>query len=134
MWKTLLLKFWKYARYIKNKGFNKCRYCFANISATKAWIVMKFYVVVTYYLVSLPVKFHKDSCINARTGAVNARAHVLSRLRAFTTFARAFVHGFLWNLKTKAHKIVIDHHIKFHKDPSFCCGDICKTILTFWIL
>ena len=21
--------------------------------------------------------------------------------------------------------------LKFHKDPSFCCGDICKSILTF---
>ena len=30
--------------------------------------------------------------------------------------------------KTSAHKIVIDHHIKFHEDPSFRCGDICKTI------
>ena len=29
------------------------------------------------------------------------------------------------------HKIVIDHHIKFH--PSFCYWDICKTILIFWI-
>ena len=22
--------------------------------------------------------------------------------------------------------------LKFHEDPSFHCGDICKTILTFW--
>ena len=32
--------------------------------------------------------------------------------------------------KTKAHKIVIDHHIKFHKYPIIPCGDICKIILT----
>ena len=37
---------------------------FANISATKAQIFMKFDVVVNYYLVSL--SFHEDSCINMR--------------------------------------------------------------------
>ena len=31
----------------------------------------------------------------------------------------------------KADQIEIDHHIKFHKDLSFRCGDICKTISTF---
>ena len=34
--------------------------------------------------------------------------------------------------KTLVHKIVIDHHIKFHEDPSFRCGDICKTLLVFF--
>ena len=33
---------------------------------------------------------------------------------------------------TLVHKIVSDHHIKFHEDPSFCCRDICKTILAFF--
>ena len=46
---------------------------------------MKFCVVVNYYLVSLSLKFHEDPCINVRTPVVNARAHVLSRVRAFTT-------------------------------------------------
>ena len=58
----------------------KHQYYFANISATKAWIFMKFYVVINYYLVGLYLKFHKDSCINARARVVNARTHVLSRL------------------------------------------------------
>ena len=31
-------------------------------------------------------------------------------------------------------ELVIDQYIKFHKDPSFRWGDICKTILIFWIL
>ena len=66
-------------------GLNKCQYCFANISPTKALIIMKFCVVVNYYLVSLSLKFHEDPCINVRTPVVNARAHVLSRVRAFTT-------------------------------------------------
>ena len=39
------------------------QFYFANISATKAWIFMKFYVVVNYYLVSLNFK---DPCTNAR--------------------------------------------------------------------
>ena len=88
-------------KYIENQGLNKHQYCFANISPTQALIIMKFCVVVNYYLVSLSLKFHKDSCINARARAVNARAHVLSRVRTFTTCARSFVHGFLWNLKLK---------------------------------
>ena len=44
----------------------KYQYCFANISVTKAWIFMTFYVVVNYYIVSLSFKFHGDPCINAR--------------------------------------------------------------------
>ena len=35
----------------------KDQHCFANISATKALIFMKFYVVVNYYLVSLYLNF-----------------------------------------------------------------------------
>ena len=52
-----------------------------------------FYVVVNYYLVSLSFKFFKDICINAHAGVVNVSAHVLSRVRAFTTRARAFEFG-----------------------------------------
>ena len=73
--------------------YSESQYCFANISATKAWVFMKFYMVVNYHLVSLSFKFHADWCINARARAVKARAHVLSRLRAFMPRARASVHG-----------------------------------------
>ena len=71
----------------------KHHYGFANISATKAQIFMKYYVVVNYYLVSLSFKFHEDSCINARARVVNAGTHVLLRVCVFTTRLRAFVHG-----------------------------------------
>ena len=64
-----------------------------NISVTKAWIFMKFYMAVNYYLVSLYLEFHEGPCINARARVVNARVHVLSRVRAFTPPARAFVDG-----------------------------------------
>ena len=30
-----------------------------------------------------------------------------------------------------AQKIVIDYQVKFHQDPIFRYGDICKTILVF---
>ena len=41
-----MLKLWKYAKYIENLGLNKHQYYFANISATKAWSFMKFYVIL----------------------------------------------------------------------------------------
>ena len=66
---------------------------FANVSTTKAWIFMKFYVVVYYYLVSLSVKFHDNLCINARARGVNMCAHDLLSVRAFTTHARTFIYG-----------------------------------------
>ena len=55
--------------------------------------VHEFYVEVNYYLVTLNFKFHEDPCTNARAPVINARVHVLSRVRAFTTRARAFMHG-----------------------------------------
>ena len=66
--------------------------CFANISATKASIFMKFYVVVKYYHVTLNFKFREDSCINARARVVNARNREKTCVRAFTTHARGFMH------------------------------------------
>ena len=43
------------------------QFYFTNISATKARIFMKFFVVVYYYLVSLSVEFHDNLRINACT-------------------------------------------------------------------
>ena len=40
------------------------QFYFANISATKAQIFMKFYVVVNPYLVTLSFKFYEDPCTN----------------------------------------------------------------------
>ena len=102
-----------------------------NISAKKAQILMKFYVVVNYYLVSMCIEFHQDLCINARTRILNARARDKPYTRVFITRARVFMHKSSWNFKYKS-KIVIDHRIKFHQDPSFRCRDICKTILVFF--
>ena len=63
---------WKYIEY---QGLNKRQYCFAIISISKAWIFMKFYVVVNYYLVSLSLKFQEDPCTSAHARGVNVRAH-----------------------------------------------------------
>ena len=62
-----------------------------------------------------------------------ARARFIARARVFATCARLCARIFMkiW--------IYLNHYLmslsfKFHKDPSFRCGDICKTILTFWKL
>ena len=38
---------------------------------------------------SLSLKFHEDLCVNAHARVVNARAHVLLRVRVFTNRMRA---------------------------------------------
>ena len=65
------------------------QFYFANISATEAWIFMKFYMVVNYYLVRLSFKFHP--CINESARVVNARNRDRTCARAFTTRAQAFM-------------------------------------------
>ena len=78
--------------------------------------------------------FHKDPCRHGRTGGKNVRARVLSRqntrAHVFTLCARVCARIFTKNLLMILYYL-IDISLKFHKDRSFCCGDICKTILTF---
>ena len=90
------VKIWKI--HWKSK-YSESQYYFANISATKARIFMKFYVVVNFYLVSLSFKFHEDSSVNARARVVNVRIRDITCAHAFTTRARAFMHESKWNLK-----------------------------------
>ena len=68
------------------------QFYFTNISATKAWIFMKFYVVVNFYLVSLSFKFHEDPSINTRARVENVRIRDITCARVFTAGARAFMH------------------------------------------
>ena len=51
----------------------------------------------------------------------HARARFIAIAHVYNSCARIS--------ETEVHKIVINYQIKFHEDPSFCCGDICKTIL-----
>ena len=105
-----------------------------NISATKHRIFMKletynYQIVKNYHKI-----FRKDPCTNARTRGVNVRARVSSRQNAranvYDLCARVCV-----QICTKIVVVFLYYHInlslKFHKDLSFCCGDICKTIMTF---
>ena len=58
------------------------------------------------------------------TGIINARI----RVRLYNSCARIYA-GIFMKFETSPYKIEIDHRIKFHKDSSFRCGDICKTIM-----
>ena len=66
----------------------------------------------------------------AHTSCKCARARFIASTRVYESCAR-ICSPIIMKFITLVHKIVIDHHIKFHKDPSFCWGDICKTIFTF---
>ena len=78
--------------------------------------------------------FHKDPCTYARTRGKNMRTRVWSRQNAFLHIYASYVcmcaRIFMKNLFLKFYYL-ININLKFHKDPSFCCEDICKTILTF---
>ena len=78
--------------------------------------------------------FHKDPCTHAHTRGVNVRARISSRQNArahiYASCTRVYARIF-----TKNHLIMLyylmNKSLKFHKDRSFRCWDICKTILTF---
>ena len=111
----------------------KSQYCLANISTTKAPI-MKFETYIYKIVKNHQMIFRKDPCKHARTWFVNVRALVLPRRNArahvYTSCARVCAQIF-----TKIFLIILYYlmnvSLKFHKDRSFRCGDICKTILTF---
>ena len=129
-----MLKFWKYGKYIENQDLNKRQYCFANISATKASIFMKLKTFIHEIVKNCQINFRKDPCIYTRTRGVNVRARVLSRRNArahvYATCSRMCARIFTKNLLIIVYYLM-NESLKFHKDRRFCCGDICKTILTF---
>ena len=45
---------------------------------------MKFYVVITYYLVSPSFKFHEDSCINAHHPSRVAKSDIVGMAHVVT--------------------------------------------------
>ena len=69
--------------------------------------------------------------ICARTSCKSARTRFIASVRAYKLCTGICLRIFI-KFKTLVYKIVIDHPIKFHKDRSFRCGDICKTILVFF--
>ena len=112
----------------------KSQYCFANISATKAPIFMKFETSIHKIVKNYQKIFHNDPYTYLRTGGVNVRARVSSRqnVRAHVYTSRVLVCARIF---TKLFLIILHYLIiislKFHKDRSFRCGDICTTILTY---
>ena len=112
----------------------KSQYCFANISATEAQIFMKFETYLHKVVKNRQIIFRKYPCKDARTRGVSVCARVSSRQNAHAQVyvscprvcARIFTKIYLMILYNR-----IKISLKFHKDLSFCCGDICKTILTF---
>ena len=78
--------------------------------------------------------FRKDPCTNARTRGKNVRAHVSSRQNArahvYASCARVCARILTKNVVVFFYYLM-NVSVKFQKDPSFCCGDICKTIMTF---
>ena len=105
-----------------------------NISATKAPIFMKFETYIHKIVKNHQMIFRKDPCTHARTRDVNVRARVLSRWNArahtYASCTRICARIFMKN-----HLMILYYlmtiSLKFHKDLSFRCRDICKTILTF---
>ena len=128
---------------IENEGLNTHQYCFANISATKAPIFMKFETQLHKIGNNDKHHFCRDPSTHTHTQGINVRAHVSSRVRTFrcasTRFvARAHVYAsfvglcawiFTKNLLGFAYYLM-KISFKFHRDRSFGCGDFRKTILT----
>ena len=132
---TLMLKFWKQAKYIENSRLNKHHYCFENISTTKAPIFMKFKTYIHKIVKNYPKIFRNDLCTHVRTWCVNVRVHVLprrnTRVHVYNSCALVCARIFMKNLLVILYYL-INISLKFHKDQRFRCGDICKTILTFF--
>ena len=110
------------------------QYNFANISVTKAPILMKFETKVHKIGKNYQIFFCKDPCTHGRTPSLNVHARVSSRQNARAHVYALFARVCAWIFTKK--KLVVLYYLinlsfKFHKDRSFCCGDICKTILTF---
>ena len=111
----------------------KSQYCFANISATKASIFMKFETFIYKVVKNHQIIFRKDPCTDARTRDVNVRARVLSR-RNTRAYTYALCARICARIFTKNHLMILYYlmniSLTFDKDLSFRCGYICKTILT----
>ena len=108
----------------------KSQYCFANIFVTKAPFFMKF----QNYIHKILKTIHKDRCTHRGTQGLIVRQRILSRRNARAHIYASCARGCAW-IFTKNHLIILYYLInisfKFHKDRSFRCRDICKTILTF---
>ena len=78
--------------------------------------------------------FRQDPCIHTPTRCIDVRARILSRWNArahvYSSCRHMCVRIFMKNLLLILYYLV-NKSLEFHKDRSFRCWDICKTILTF---
>ena len=79
-------------------------YCFANISATKAWIFIKFETYTHMIVVNSHNNFGKDSWTHTRAQGVNARTCHEMHARAFLTRVCMCMHGSSPNILTMSLK------------------------------
>ena len=95
---------------------------------------MKFETFIYEIVKKYQVIFHKDPCTHAHTRGVNVRADISSRQNArahvYASCARVYARIFMKNLLMILYYLM-NRSLKFDNDRRFCCGDICKTKLTF---
>ena len=95
---------------------------------------MKFDTFINKIVKNYQKIFRKDPCTHACTRGKNVRARVLSRrnvrTHVFPSCAGVCARIFMKNLLMIFYHLIAIN-LKFHKDRSFRCWDICKTILTF---
>ena len=110
------------------------QYCFSNISATKTRIFMKFETYIHKISKNYLLIFRKDPCTHTRTRGINVHGRVSSRQNArghvYASCASVCARIFVIFIMV-VHYYFLNLGMKFHKDRSFCCRDICKTILMF---
>ena len=63
------------------------------LSHMRVYALCTHFVVIHYNHLKLSFKFHEDPSVNARARVENARIRDITCARAFTTRARAFMHG-----------------------------------------
>ena len=107
----------KYSKYIENQRLNKRQYCFANISATKTPIFMKFKTYIHKIVKNNLLIFRKDPCTHARTRGKNIRARVSARKNArahvYASCARVFAQIFTKNVLIILYYLM-NISLKFH--------------------
>ena len=95
---------------------------------------MKFNTYIHKIVQNYPLIFCIDPCTHIHTRGVNVRARVLSRQNV-RAHIFALCGRMCKRIFTKYQWIILYYLInisfKFYKDPSFRCGYICKTVLTF---
>ena len=105
---------------------------FKALAQAQARVCMKFKTYVNKIIIYHQKMFDKDWCIYALAKVVNARAHVSSRLRALTPFARASMNPSAWKIFWWSIIILLTEIFNFVKIRTFVSvNDLELEILWF---